>query len=155
MRLAASRTFCTAGTKRPIKMAMMAITTNSSIRVKARRRRENRGMTDPPLGAGRGGAVGFHASNLPLRRSGVNDTSPVASLGVLGPLEHQHAHQFAGLRGETGGPITLWDRPEANRQVVPFQAINPAEGLALFLGRSLRRRDVDVLGVLRGVEGVV
>jgi hypothetical protein len=32
---AASRTFCTAGNKSPIKIAMIAITTKSSIRVKA------------------------------------------------------------------------------------------------------------------------
>src|SRR5260370_11262412 len=37
-RAAASRTFCTAGNNRPIRMAMMAITTNNSIRVNARRR---------------------------------------------------------------------------------------------------------------------
>src|SRR5262249_25920038 len=34
MRAAASRTFWTAGSSRPIRMAMIAITTNSSIRVK-------------------------------------------------------------------------------------------------------------------------
>src|SRR5258708_17819980 len=33
--LAASRTFCTAGTSRPIRMAMMAMTTSSSISVNA------------------------------------------------------------------------------------------------------------------------
>src|SRR5207244_654277 len=33
MRLAASRTFCTAGKSRPISTAIMAMTTNSSIRV--------------------------------------------------------------------------------------------------------------------------
>jgi hypothetical protein len=38
MRLAASRTFCTAGSSRPMSTAMMAITTNSSISVKPRRR---------------------------------------------------------------------------------------------------------------------
>src|SRR6516225_7972959 len=38
VRAAASRTFCTAGNRRPIRMAMMAITTNSSINVKPRRR---------------------------------------------------------------------------------------------------------------------
>src|SRR5438132_1484278 len=37
MRLAASRTFWTAGSKRPIRMAMMAMTTNSSMRVNPRR----------------------------------------------------------------------------------------------------------------------
>jgi hypothetical protein len=34
MRAAASRTFWTAGRSRPIRMAMIAITTNNSIRVK-------------------------------------------------------------------------------------------------------------------------
>jgi hypothetical protein len=37
MRLAASRTFCTAGKSKPIRIAMMAITTSSSISVKPRR----------------------------------------------------------------------------------------------------------------------
>jgi hypothetical protein len=34
MRAAASRTFCTAGNSNPMRMAMMAITTSSSINVK-------------------------------------------------------------------------------------------------------------------------
>src|SRR5262249_53282099 len=42
MRAAASRTFCTAGKSRPIRMAMMAITTSSSISVKPRLRRAGR-----------------------------------------------------------------------------------------------------------------
>src|SRR5262245_32996899 len=37
VRIAASRTRCTAGTKRPIRMPMIAMTTSSSMRVKARR----------------------------------------------------------------------------------------------------------------------
>src|SRR5262249_48805394 len=40
MRLAASRIFCTAGKSRPIKTAMMAITTKSSISVNACRARD-------------------------------------------------------------------------------------------------------------------
>src|SRR5437660_11873183 len=40
MRLAASRTFWTAGNSRPIRMAMIAMTTSSSISVKPRRKRE-------------------------------------------------------------------------------------------------------------------
>src|SRR6516225_1358929 len=36
MRAAASRTFWTAGNKRPMRMAMMAMTTSNSMRVKAR-----------------------------------------------------------------------------------------------------------------------
>ena len=38
MRAAASRTFCTAGSNRPMRMAMIAITTKSSISVNAERR---------------------------------------------------------------------------------------------------------------------
>jgi len=38
MRAAASRTFWTAGNSRPIRMAMMAMTTSSSISVKPERR---------------------------------------------------------------------------------------------------------------------
>src|SRR5215510_12123096 len=43
MRAAASRTFCTAGKSNPIRMAMIAITTSSSISVKARKRAAERG----------------------------------------------------------------------------------------------------------------
>src|SRR4029078_12190118 len=38
-RAAASRTFCTAGSSNPMRIAMIAITTNSSLSVKARFRR--------------------------------------------------------------------------------------------------------------------
>src|SRR6476620_9416338 len=38
-RAAAARTFCTAGNSRPIRMAMMAMTTNNSIRVNPERTR--------------------------------------------------------------------------------------------------------------------
>src|SRR5438128_9190482 len=48
VRLAASRTFWTAGTSRPIKMAMMAMTTSNSIRVKPDRRNV-RDMVLPPF----------------------------------------------------------------------------------------------------------
>src|SRR2546426_965906 len=43
MRLAASRIFCTAGSKRPIRMAMIAMTTSNSMRVKAVRPRDRDG----------------------------------------------------------------------------------------------------------------
>src|SRR5258705_9523634 len=39
MRAAASRTFCTAGSNSPMRMAMMAMTTSSSISVNAERER--------------------------------------------------------------------------------------------------------------------
>src|SRR5262249_10447703 len=45
---AASRTFCTAGSSRPIRTAMMAITTSSSMRVKARRRMAHSSRMDRP-----------------------------------------------------------------------------------------------------------
>src|SRR5262245_31689125 len=53
MRLAASRIFCTAGNSRPIKTAMIAITTSNSISVKAlpdhqRIFQLNLGMAPPP-----------------------------------------------------------------------------------------------------------
>jgi hypothetical protein len=46
-RAAASRTFCTAGSRRPIRMAMMAMTTNSSMSVNPRRGRERTDMAAP------------------------------------------------------------------------------------------------------------
>src|SRR5262245_13482693 len=46
--MAASRTFCTAGSKRPIKIAMMAMTTSSSISVNAAERVRKRRMSTPP-----------------------------------------------------------------------------------------------------------
>src|SRR5207247_1205264 len=49
MRLAASRTFWTAGSKRPMRTAMMAITTSSSISVKPERLR-GESMIHPPRG---------------------------------------------------------------------------------------------------------
>src|SRR5262249_38089590 len=49
-RMAASRTFCTAGKSRPMRMAMMAITTSSSTSVKPRHHRLVKilGMSEPP-----------------------------------------------------------------------------------------------------------
>src|SRR5262245_21564464 len=49
MRAAASRTFCTAGNRRPMRTAMMAMTTSNSISVNPGRRRERkRNMRSPP-----------------------------------------------------------------------------------------------------------
>src|SRR5262249_9749219 len=46
IRAAASRTFCTAGSKRPMRMAMMAMTTSSSISVKPPRVRQRMKTSD-------------------------------------------------------------------------------------------------------------
>src|SRR5262245_5381390 len=60
-RAAASRTFCTAGKSRPMRMAIIAITTSSSISVKAGRRgaRTGRHMIHlrPKRGTGEHGAM--------------------------------------------------------------------------------------------------
>src|SRR5262249_61017202 len=48
VRSAAARTFCTAGSKSPMRMAMMAITTNNSTRVNARRMCGARGFMMAP-----------------------------------------------------------------------------------------------------------
>src|SRR5438105_644784 len=55
VRAAASRTFCTAGTKRAIRMAMIAITTKSSISVKPTRLDLPRAFMGRPLGEGKMG----------------------------------------------------------------------------------------------------
>jgi len=52
LRAAASRTFCTAGSSSPIRIAMIAITTSNSISVNADRRNERMTMTPPPNGYG-------------------------------------------------------------------------------------------------------
>src|SRR5262249_42496782 len=80
MRAAASRTFWTAGTSRPMSTAMIAITTSSSIRVKARRvRRRTAGcvigdvlhgsqMVDETKETGRLGGMLTHENGDLMRR---------------------------------------------------------------------------------------
>src|SRR5258708_35780316 len=53
MRAAAARTFCTAGSSRPIRMAMIAMTTNSSMSVNADRLREWLRFMKPPSERGK------------------------------------------------------------------------------------------------------
>src|SRR5262245_13954879 len=54
IRAAASRTFCTAGSNRPMRIAMMAMTTNNSIRVNPRRKRECIAPSFPRIGWAKG-----------------------------------------------------------------------------------------------------
>src|SRR5947209_19373732 len=86
-RLAASRTFCTAGSNRPIRMAIIAMTTSNSISVNAVRRAWT-GMRAPGeetdrlrLGHGR---CGSH-SNTPARRPALEnvDIEPSAELAEV------------------------------------------------------------------------
>src|SRR5262245_57789762 len=89
-RAEASRTFCTAGKSKPIRMAMMAITTSSSINVKPRRwdfhfmvkllirARENSGEIDP---AGAQSARASRAGALRLRSGQKGEREPVEAPG--------------------------------------------------------------------------
>src|SRR5262245_38763540 len=54
MRAAASRTFCTAGRRRPIRMAIIAMTTSNSISVNADRSRRRRPIREPSTEIGNG-----------------------------------------------------------------------------------------------------
>src|SRR6516165_7484620 len=86
-RLAASRTFWTAGRSRPISTAMMAITTNSSISVNPWRREqdgfitgvtERRGMTARSVSTGpeEGGMTGASQGRVLIH-------GPVCGLGLV------------------------------------------------------------------------
>src|SRR5437588_1393573 len=103
-RAAAARTFWTAGTSRPIRMAMMAITTNNSISVKAERARLERAMTNSSairemrLGMG-------HQSAMPIGRVGQrpNGQPRNASRDALA----HHPHLFLIHRGEAKVPVKM------------------------------------------------
>src|SRR5205807_2678553 len=69
-RAAASRTFWTAGRSRPIRIAMIAITTSSSISVKPRRRVETADMDGPLRDDGRFASRDHHRSPAPELRTG-------------------------------------------------------------------------------------
>src|SRR5438128_3181798 len=81
MRPAASRTFWTAGNKRPINTAMMAMTTNSSIRVKAKRRV----MTYAPFHRPAGGRDGAAAAPLGAGSRGYSLHNDVKTVRFLHP----------------------------------------------------------------------
>src|SRR3954464_1965039 len=70
IRAAASRTFCTAGSNRPIRIAMIAITTSNSINVKAWRERGGGGGSSVGVGgaAGHGGVLGGGRKRPPQRK---------------------------------------------------------------------------------------
>src|SRR5262245_31230633 len=61
IRAAASRTFWTAGSRRPMRMAMIAITTSNSMRVKPR---------DPPLAGDLGAVMGEHLHEKEIHQAG-------------------------------------------------------------------------------------
>src|SRR5438128_4809021 len=119
-RAAAARTFWTAGTSKPIRIAMMAMTTSSSMRVKARRRlrckHEGVRMTDAPVtgeglvGSPRVATRGLgHDSRGQLEvvaaGAGVGDDLDGQRRGGLGLVTcvHHPAIVLVGIRPRLGG----------------------------------------------------
>src|SRR5262245_41231436 len=104
IRLAASRTFWTAGSSRPMSTAMMAITTSSSISVKARRVRGTRDMGDPraekapTLLTRQGRAVNEKAGRLQQR------PAPLHLLAQLGEVRPQLLRAHAAGAGGAAPP---------------------------------------------------
>src|SRR3954463_9252057 len=98
-RLAASRTFCTAGTSSAIRMAMIAITTSSSISVNADRRSDGEGCITEPFGED------------PNKR-----TSDIASI----------LSRFPGCRHGSGGqPLARMAQRRANVVLLPAELLLP------------------------------
>src|SRR6478672_4171633 len=90
-RAAASRTFCTAGSNNPIRIAMIAITTSNSIRVNARFRpagRDGEGIMSGSMG---------EAGRIKGVRASVHGGSE--SLSCQGDLNENHDLEPAGSRG--------------------------------------------------------
>src|SRR6266849_338073 len=138
MTLAASRTFWTAGKSKPIRMAMIASTTNSSISVKPGRRRRDGITGDPPRGRV------YESSSRLLQQRGLMAGWKGRSLElVLGHLQHAHRQSqdaadaaFAEFFiGEHGGRMAAEvDSPEDH----------------IFF--AVRRRDQDLGGVAEFLE---
>src|SRR5262245_15440028 len=98
MRAAASRTFCTAGSSNPMRIAMMAITTSNSISVNAIRRPRVMARLRNPGGNETGREQSRANSVLNSRRTIDTDRQ---SLALLGPR-----HRLEGvvlLQGELEG----------------------------------------------------
>src|SRR5947209_16536803 len=99
MRLAASRTFWTAGRSRPMSTPMMAITTSSSISVKPRRRDGRRTINDPQKSENGNKTEGIRAGPAPpqasLQQNGFNLGGAAVDLSLdlralrvgIGPVE--------------------------------------------------------------------
>src|SRR5262245_18039323 len=103
MRAAASRTFWTAGSSRPMRMAMIAITTNSSISVKAERQR-NRGMERPlqQMKEGRGARY-RHSCTAGERQAREFPQAPAGGVGVS-QVGGKFVHKSAKGRLEEKSP---------------------------------------------------
>src|SRR5262245_7699120 len=120
MRLAASRTFWTAGKSRPMRTAMMAMTTSSSINVKAESRRCGEDIATPPekngttRNRGEGGELHLkmgladHYTKKGKQRSLI---APLLSLPDQAPRHvkppYHRSHNRRGGRGSSTSSISL------------------------------------------------
>src|SRR5262245_37014473 len=125
MRLAASRTFCTAGSSRPISTAIMAMTTSSSISVNADRRtvRPREGGRAPP---GRGivrlpllvHVERGHAVRRPL--SGLRP-DVLAAVGAVAPAGEEPAFVEPSAERARAHVATSGERPLFGDVVVTLE----------------------------------
>src|SRR5262245_4901882 len=91
MRAAASRTFWTAGSSSPIRMAMIAMTTSNSINVKAERGREDAGSERmrSPFWPGRAEEVDAGPDATGVRARGHEEDLPDAWNRSIAPAAQQ------------------------------------------------------------------
>src|SRR5262249_41802361 len=153
MRAAASRTFWTAGRSRPIRMAMMAMTTSSSISVKPPRRF----MLGIPRGRWRGATrLGYGKR----RGGGGGGGGGGAGMGAFAELERccrETRPAAAIVLGSGLGPVAERVRPLV---AVPYSAVPgllpssvPGHRGALTLGTWAGRRVLLFEGRLHHYEG--
>src|SRR5262245_55906519 len=111
MRLAASRTFWTAGNKSPMRTAMMAITTSSSISVKPQRKRNRIARMGTSRGEGTGKGelqsgnlqafLRFYPGNREYTRTNCGRL-PASPLPLTSALQGRYYHwgQLDGFSGD-------------------------------------------------------
>src|SRR5688500_17203890 len=128
MRAAASRTFCTAGRSRPMRMAMIAITTNSSTSVNALRGGRQwvmgRGSGNRPGGRPAGGA------ELDADDFAVADQADAHPVGGVDPVPDGLDRPVAQDGGEHPGVRPAEpDRPERRLGAVRVPGVRLRDGL--------------------------
>src|SRR5262245_43432063 len=140
MRLAASRTFCTAGRSSPIRTAMMAMTTSSSISVKPGRRERCR-MRDPPKADGAG--FRHHDGTPPACQVGQTDWTR-RSAGA-GSSEHSSPDPLVWTKAvqTKGSGLLCLQPPEQLLEVRP--AFQRVEGIVRTYQLHVRESQPDSL----------
>src|SRR6185437_4320540 len=135
-RRAASRAACTAGSKRPTRIAMIAITTSSSIRVKPRRRSISGTSSEDEHRARRPPTVPEHPAprRCPIAHivPGIRTEASRNNLD-MGRGRHFHGQPFGSIlgglwcRGDDRGRRRLFS--DLRSLPVPTLALTPNEGL--------------------------